>query len=139
MAGNDSVVGTPNFTLPAVTCQAAAGGTIIGTVECEGAADVMLCEAKNENAAAVATDVFIVEVQAHKDAAWAVYLQGADFDDAENANMLFCEDTGPHEIAQGATAMFKIDVRGAWAVRFKASGVAATVDVSVRGTARKRA
>jgi hypothetical protein len=78
---------------------------------------------------------FSVELQDHPEGEWYSYLSGADFD-AASGNLTFVTTTGPQELPANAKAHAHINPRAAYAIRFKAAGVAAAAPastVTVRG------
>lgn len=63
---------------------------------------------------------FKVERKSSPNADWRDYVSGTDFDTA-TSSLPFIEAEGPHEIEADECAMFDLNVRGAYAVRFSAT------------------
>jgi hypothetical protein len=64
---------------------------------------------------------FGVQIQGYADGPWIDYLSGADWSSTSIAVMLFCSTQKPVDLAAEESSMFRIDVAGAYAVRFVAT------------------
>lgn len=76
---------------------------------------------------------FQVQLKHHPDGEWFTFLSGTDWDTA-STSMLFCEATGPHEMADSGVANATISVRGAHSMRYRAQTDTTSATVTVRHT-----
>lgn len=120
------------FSTPAVSVTATGGQY---DVLCEatpaGERRTLLATVCNAAEGAAMVD-FKVQLKSHEDAPWVDYLGAADFDAAGNVD--FASNAGPHELPPGATAMVRVDVAAAHAVRMSGKVGAGAAEVSVYGT-----
>jgi len=107
-----------------------AGTTEIGTVEVEDGASRMAVEVANGGTGAL--DAFSVEVQAHPDGVFKEYVNAAaDFTAGTYKFPVVGSSGSPVTLANAASVVFVLDVKGMHAVKFVGSGNGTTSAISL--------
>jgi len=89
-------------------------------------------EVENDATSAVSLTGFRIQLQAHPNAGWQMFLADADFDASDNVNMLFAS-ASPYSLAAGALAQLHVAVNAAHGIRFQAKIGSATATVQIKG------